>query len=327
MGARNMMEHRCARILAPQTLASVMTALFLVFISSVMARDCSAALPTQSERSVQTDAVSYLRLHNQLFVGTIVDAATVHYEPIGPCSNGVTPRPVGQVTIHVSDVIHGGGVREFEVVRLNGSYVDSSLKVGTKVLAFGNRTCADNWKIWGEVAPINGKGEIAPRAALRTRALEWSQQTGGPLKLEDVKAGADAHHEQNPSHPFLEVEGIHLVVITGVEHGSPGVTKFQCRPIGIVAGPVAAGPTEIDVHVPKGAPCLRISPGDSLIVPYDRQKRGPVRVLTSCADYLRVDHGMLPGLGTTLAEVMSQFAPTASGFRLMGLTPAHGSEK
>lgn len=142
-----------------------------------------------SPRAAESDAdyphltlIEFLTYQPELFIGTIEYVAEVPYKPSGPCANGVTPSNVGEVVIRPTRVLHGAGIGRLEPVRLNASFLDQSLVPGARVLAFGNRTCADDWRIWGEVALLDSLGEIHFRNGLTGKAREWIEVAGRPSR-------------------------------------------------------------------------------------------------------------------------------------------------
>ncbi|MEP7029209.1 MAG: hypothetical protein ABI960_11495, partial [Candidatus Eisenbacteria bacterium] len=97
---------------------------------------------------------------------------------------------------------------------------------------------------------------------------------------------------------------------------SPNISLYRCRPLAQLAGKTCAGPTRIRVTLHEMAPCLPVEVGDTLVVPFTPEQKGPERTFVTCIEFLEVDHGYLPGFGLPLAKIMDRFDPEPGGFAL-----------
>jgi hypothetical protein len=250
-----------------------------------------------------------------VFLGSVDSAQAVRYTPAGPCAGGLEPHEVGELSVTVTEVLSGLGLQPHERVRTFDVPRVLHLTPGDRVLVGSNRTCADDWSLWGSMWLVDSSGALGPvtRNGGATRA--WREARANSSALGQVRDALQG--TLNPGALLGDFSALDLAVVTSAAIGGPNTATFHVAPVLHLCGPTFKGPMSVALDAPADFGCETIGVGDTLLIP--RMHTGDLPTLRSCADYLLVSHGMLPALGIPLAELPARIMRTKHGFGLAAL--------
>ncbi len=256
--------------------------------------------------------VDFLAAGQDLVVqGTVLECQEVtrgYEESCG--THGLMPLPITEVKLRVDAVY--AGVCDDSVVAI--SAIDHGYfrrePVGSRVIAWGNRSCDDGWKLRGRLVIVEPDGSIVGRFGLPV--VDGEAMTVSVLNAQALPFA---------SHPATIYDGAIAVALARRTDTSGWTTDgatFQLDSLGWVNGRGSHVPRTMRFPLLPG--CYPdIYPGDSLLVPIPASFVGDTLDLVRCPSALRVQRGFAPGLGVRIGELQQALVRVGSTLRLRSI--------
>ncbi len=287
----------------------------LVVTTFVRAQPVPASQPTPAR---PTTFVEFLTAsQNIAIVGTVLQVIehTRKYEETNGV-HGLMPLPVTEVQIRVEYVISGVVDSVVDITADDQGYFAPGQGVGSRVVAWGNRSADDHWRIRGRLGVIQKDGNIFGRQGESVYPIFGSsspQVTEGQL-LSSVQL-----RQAQPEMLFEGAGAIALVRRVDRSDWTADGAVFTLDSLGWVMGDGAKVPRFLKFGLLSG--CVPdIYPSDSLLVPIPPGFHGDTLTIVRCPTSLLVKSGYAPGLGVYLGFDLSRaLAKIGNVYRVMHL--------
>ena len=248
------------------------------------------------------DFSDYVAMNHVVVEGTLVSLRHLHRPFAGGC--GIAGRDLAWISsteyvVHVETVVIGSMVDS--AITVVGPESETPIaRTGQRVFVSAKRVCNDGWQLWGYVLPVDPQGKLSFASDGDALYLEgYPRERQIPYV---ALRNSLAHTKlRNPLFAFTDSKAIALLRIRGLEVVAPGEIKLTCDSLGWVAGSLGIVPEEITFSPQSWCFFRRAAAGDTIIVPLANPSRS--LHFTVCPRELVLDHGFVPALGTTLADI------------------------
>jgi len=244
-----------------------------------------------------TDFQDYLPSFDAVFIGHVDSVSVGSWQRTLPCGEGLSPREAIRWVVRVEETLQGSGLHDREVVLGSKGYHGFQSVAGRRVLAFGNRDCANGWHLSGFAMALDGDslwtdcgyfdGSESPDVS-HPKASLWKL-----LKtLRERPRGTTAA-------VFDGFDGLGIFRATGFLFGSDGTFEVAGRWIRSVRGSAPDDTVRLRFHPPPvwAAP---ISPGDSLLIPWMGSTPAPLLTFDLSPRVFKLEAGVVKSFGRSL---------------------------
>lgn len=247
------------------------------------------------------DFAEYLLGRDLVIEATFLGADKLERTPLGGCGIELPKTKSLDLRLRVERVIFGTAEDSTIVISTLGQpqFPPGAYVPGAHVIAWGNRECADGWRLWGNMVIVTAGGKIV--GDYNSQGLfihgEREDRPMGYAAL-NAKLGALAAHHSTKY--FDEKEAVGLVRVLAIQRTQRGAFTYECDSLGWVLGESTRMPRFIDVNV-GNLGCDWARSGDSLLVPVAADQSTDRATLPGCSGAMLIKNGYARGFGVPLS--------------------------